>query len=269
MAERSLLAFAAYAIDRENEQLWLDNQPVRLTNKAFAVLRYLVEHPGQLVTKDALFAAVWPETIVSENTLTNCIGELRQALGDNPKAPQFIATVHRRGYRWLVSLRSALPVPSSNLQLPSPPPSDPQSPAPVLVGREAELTQLHQLFVKAMNGERQVVFVIGEAGIGKTALVDTFLHRLESGVQGLASQRSQRPKAKGQRQENQTPDPRHWSVGGVWPMRGAVRLWRGLSTSTRGVRTVWPWTAESAPLRSPSSVCADVARPIASATWPG
>src|SRR5215813_9328035 len=107
MAETALLRFANYVVDRANEQLRLDNRPVPLTNKAFAVLRYLVEHPGQLVTKEALFAAVWPETIVSETTLTNRIGEVRQALGDDPKQPQFIDTVHRRGYRFIAKVVSS------------------------------------------------------------------------------------------------------------------------------------------------------------------
>ena len=53
----------------------------------------------------------------------------------------------------------------------------------MLVGREAELTQLHSLFAKAGTGERQMVFVTGEAGIGKTALIDAFVQSLVSRVQ--------------------------------------------------------------------------------------
>src|SRR5919109_4290174 len=104
MAETALLRFARYVVDRDNEQLRLDDHPVRLTHKAFRVLRSLVEHPGQLVTKEALFAAVWPETVVSEGVLTNCIAELRQVLGDAARQPQYIATVHRRGYRFIAPL---------------------------------------------------------------------------------------------------------------------------------------------------------------------
>jgi DNA-binding winged helix-turn-helix (wHTH) protein len=185
MAE-TLLRFARYVVDCANEQLRLDNQPVPLTNKAFAVLRYLVEHPGQLVTKEALFAAVWPETVVSETTLTNCIGELRRALGDDPKQPQFIETVHRRGYRFIAKVVSSQHSVVSSEELaegrsPHSLASNTQHPAPHFVGREAELAQLHNLFVKTLNGERQLVFVTGEAGIGKTALVDAFRQRLEAG----------------------------------------------------------------------------------------
>jgi hypothetical protein len=62
-------------------------QLVRLTPKAFAVLRYLVERPGQLVTKDELLAAVWAGTVVSEAAVTKCVRELRQALHDDAQAP--------------------------------------------------------------------------------------------------------------------------------------------------------------------------------------
>ena len=95
------LIFARYRLDLPNAQLWRGNQRIALTSKAVAVLRYLVEHAGQLVSKTALFDALWPGTVVSDGALTFCIVELRKALGDNAKAPRFIETVHGRGYRFL------------------------------------------------------------------------------------------------------------------------------------------------------------------------
>jgi len=106
------LSFGPYRLDRGREQLWRGTQEVKLMGKAFAVLRYFVEHPGQLVTKDALFAAVWPRTVVTESTLASCIQELRQALRDDAKKPRYIETVHRRGYRFIAAVTAA-PVPSS------------------------------------------------------------------------------------------------------------------------------------------------------------
>jgi TolB-like protein/DNA-binding winged helix-turn-helix (wHTH) protein/Tfp pilus assembly protein PilF len=85
----------------ENFQLWRGVQEVRLTGKAFAVLRYLVEHAGEVATKDDLFTAAWPETVVSEATLVSSIQELRQALRDDAKNPRYIETMHRRGYRFI------------------------------------------------------------------------------------------------------------------------------------------------------------------------
>jgi DNA-binding winged helix-turn-helix (wHTH) protein len=65
------------------------------------VLSYLAEHSGQLVSKDELFAAVWPGVVVSDSALVACIGELRRALGDTRRAPRSIETVHGRGYRFI------------------------------------------------------------------------------------------------------------------------------------------------------------------------
>jgi DNA-binding winged helix-turn-helix (wHTH) protein len=102
-----VLYFGSYLLDLRNEQLWCERQPVRLTGKSFAVLRYVVEHPNQLVTKRELFHAVWPGTIVSHSTLTSCIKELRKALADDARSPKYIETVHRRGYRFIAPLSSA------------------------------------------------------------------------------------------------------------------------------------------------------------------
>ena len=82
-------------------QLWRGKQEVKVTPKAFTALRYFLDHPGQLVTKDDLFAAVWPQTIVTEATLASCIQELRKALQDNARDPQYIETVYRRGLRFI------------------------------------------------------------------------------------------------------------------------------------------------------------------------
>ena len=69
---------------------------------AFALLHYLVTHAGQLVTKDEFYvAAIWAETVVSEAVLKVGMGEVRKALGETARAPRWIATVHRRGYRFV------------------------------------------------------------------------------------------------------------------------------------------------------------------------
>src|SRR5215510_10267687 len=77
-------------LDLANERLWYGDQARVLRPKTFALLRYLVAHPGQVLTKAALLEAVWPETTVSEVVLAVCIRELRQALGDDAKTPRFI-----------------------------------------------------------------------------------------------------------------------------------------------------------------------------------
>jgi DNA-binding winged helix-turn-helix (wHTH) protein len=104
-----LLTFARYRLDRHNERLWRGNHIIPLTAKAFAVLRYPVEHAGQVVTKAALFAALWPGIAVNDGALTFCIVEIRKALEDDAKVPCFIETVHRRGYRFIALVTTAPP----------------------------------------------------------------------------------------------------------------------------------------------------------------
>ena len=98
--------FADFRLDPDNACLWRGTQPLALTPKAFDVLHYLVTHPDRLVTKDTLLDAVWPETAISDVVVRIAIGELRRALGDTAQAPRFIATVHRRGYRFVAPSRS-------------------------------------------------------------------------------------------------------------------------------------------------------------------
>jgi DNA-binding response OmpR family regulator len=74
-------SFARYTVDLDNAQLWRGKQAIALTSQTFAVLRYLVEHAGQVVTKAELFEALWPGTAVSYGVLTFCIVELRKTLG--------------------------------------------------------------------------------------------------------------------------------------------------------------------------------------------
>ena len=88
--EESGVYFGSHRLDLLSGQLWRGKQEVKVAGKVFAVLRYFVEHPGQLVSKDDLFAAVWPDTVVSDATLASCIQDLRQALGDKAKKPRYI-----------------------------------------------------------------------------------------------------------------------------------------------------------------------------------
>ncbi len=102
--DRRFMCFGVFRMDLADERLWLDDKHVRLTPKAFAMLRYLIERPGQLVTKEALLDAVWPDATVSEGVLKNYMSELRRALGDQARTPAVIETVHRRGYRFIAAV---------------------------------------------------------------------------------------------------------------------------------------------------------------------
>lgn len=104
MMQGRILSFGPYRLDATNARLWCDTQPVRLTAKALQVLHYLAERPGQLVTKDELFSAVWPDIVVSDATLASNVQAVRQALNDDPRSPRYIETVHRQGFRFIAEV---------------------------------------------------------------------------------------------------------------------------------------------------------------------
>src|SRR5499427_2133968 len=108
MAQPQTVCFGPFIFEPHQARLRRGRRVLPLTRKACEVLHYLATHPGRLVTKEALFQAVWPDTAVSDAVLTNRITELRQALGDDAKRPRFIATVHRRGYRFVAALRTPM-----------------------------------------------------------------------------------------------------------------------------------------------------------------
>ena len=92
------LQFDRYVLDLDRGCLLLDGNEITLRPKTFAVLHYLIENSGRLVSKDDLFAAVWPNLVITDDALVQSIGELRRALGDD--GSRLIRTVPRRGYRF-------------------------------------------------------------------------------------------------------------------------------------------------------------------------
>src|SRR3954462_3209842 len=91
------LRFNRYVLDLDRGSLLLDGKEIALRPKTFAVLLHLVENPNHLVSKEELFAAVWPKIAVTDDALVQSIGELRRAFGDD--GPRLIRNVPRRGYR--------------------------------------------------------------------------------------------------------------------------------------------------------------------------
>jgi DNA-binding winged helix-turn-helix (wHTH) protein/predicted ATPase len=211
MADEQGVSFGPYRLTGPVGPLWRHTEEVTIPPKALAVLWELVNRAGAIVTKEELLAAVWTGTVVGDEALTTCMRRLRRALAETADGPHYIQTVHRVGYRFIekvVSSQQSVVSKEDERQrarstehgakIPALPlaPST-QHPAPPLVGREAELTQLHSLFAKAMTGERQLVFVTGEAGIGKTSLVDTFLGGFGNWELGSGEQKSQKSRRVG------------------------------------------------------------------------
>jgi len=180
-----LLRFASFRLDAVNACLWRGTKTIRLTPKAFAVLQYLVERPGELVTKDALLEAVWPATVVGDAVLKVCVREIRKALGDPAGTPRYIATVHRLGYRFIAGVADGAEQRRARDEPAALSPADPTPARHVrsegaghLVGRDRALDRLQMWLDAAWRGRRQVAFLTGEAGVGKTAVVDAFLERV-------------------------------------------------------------------------------------------
>jgi adenylate cyclase len=107
------LSFGRYRFEPATARLWADQREIKLTRKAASVLGLLVERAGQPVTKQELFAAVWSNTVVSDDALTTCIQELRKALGDDAKQPRYIETRHRYGYCFVAELTCDTPAPAA------------------------------------------------------------------------------------------------------------------------------------------------------------
>ncbi len=166
--------FACFQLDTQNECLWRDGDRIPLTPKPFAVLRYLVENPQRLVTHDELLEALWPETYVQPQVLRTYVLELRKVLGDDAGNARFIETVPKRGYRFISpTAETSYSIAGFEQKTGAPKPSG-------LVGRGTELEEFHRAMADVVQGERQVVFVTGEVGIGKTSLVDAFCRELST-----------------------------------------------------------------------------------------
>ena len=166
-----MLIFPPFRLDGEQERLWRGDQLLVLRRKPFAILRYLAQHPKKLVTHEELLAQVWRGAVVSDSAMRSHLHELRQVLGDG-----VIETVIGRGYRFVAELGndvvSGAPA-GTKLD-------------PLVVGRDAELDTLRAALERARTGRRQVCFVSGKAGIGKSTLVRAFLAGLDPGKVAVA-----------------------------------------------------------------------------------
>src|SRR5580700_4842554 len=132
--------FEGYTLDLRRGCLRRENREVELRPKSFELLRYLVENAGRLVPKDELINAVWPDVTVGDESLTRCVSDVRQALGD--RAQRIVRTVPRRGYLFAVSLSEPEPPPTAM-------PPDASSHPPLSVG-------------SGLNGERSTQTLLAE-----------------------------------------------------------------------------------------------------------
>jgi DNA-binding winged helix-turn-helix (wHTH) protein/tetratricopeptide (TPR) repeat protein len=173
--------FPPFRLDTVNQCFWRrgdtgQEERILLTPKTFAVLAYLVEHAGRLVTSDELLEALWPDTVVEPQTVKKHVFAVRSALGDRAKNSLFIETIPTRGYRFIAGVSETVAT--------SPIVSATAAPG-TLVGRGGALGVLHEAWRGALSGERQIVFISGEPGIGKTALAEEFQRRVAVGERSV------------------------------------------------------------------------------------
>jgi DNA-binding winged helix-turn-helix (wHTH) protein/tetratricopeptide (TPR) repeat protein len=158
--------FGPFQFDVLEQRLFREGKEIKLRRKAFAILRHLTAHPQRLVSQEELTDAVWGKIAMSDSLLRTHVADVRRAIGEG-----VVETVVGRGYRFLSAVETVKPEP------------EPQAAEhvatriapPHLVGRSSEISILRQAFEAALNRKRQMVFVTGDPGIGKTTLVDAFL----------------------------------------------------------------------------------------------
>jgi DNA-binding winged helix-turn-helix (wHTH) protein len=177
MVSPYLKPFSAFALDESKQCLWrmragCDPERILLKPKAYDILRHLVNNAGRLVTHDELLNVVWPDTHVQQEVLKRHVFDVRNALGDDPKTPTYIETFPRRGYQFIAPVCDAVSAPSGEAC----------TAQANLVGRERALGELRTHIERAFGGRRQLLFVTGEPGMGKTALVDEFQRQVAAAM---------------------------------------------------------------------------------------
>lgn len=162
--------FDDFELDEGNARLLRGGGVVPLAPTPFNLLCAIVRQPGSLLTKQALLDEVWGHHFLTESSLKSAVSELRMALQDDPRQARYIETVSRRGYRFIGAVTSATPPAASARSH-----SDARGSAASSIGRADALRRLGVAWQSASTGKRQIVWVAGEAGVGKTTLIERFV----------------------------------------------------------------------------------------------
>jgi DNA-binding winged helix-turn-helix (wHTH) protein len=168
-----IFAFGDYELDEERFELRRGESAVELQPKALELLLHLVRNREQVVSKAELLAAVWADSVVTDGSLARAVSLARRAIGDRGTEPALIATVARRGYRFQAPVRESARRP---VRVPPVAARD-ADPASRYIGRGELLARLEALLDAALRGCGRILFLAGEAGIGKTRTAEVLAER--------------------------------------------------------------------------------------------
>ncbi|WP_027579110.1 winged helix-turn-helix domain-containing protein [Bradyrhizobium sp. Ai1a-2] len=176
-----VLSFGPFRLIPNRQLLMRSDRPVKLGGRSFELLHLLAQRSGQLVSKDELMAAAWPDTFVHDSNLKVNMSSLRRSLGDTQTPPSYVATVAGRGYRFVAPVEISTAeftdggIPAKSSELPGLPLQRD------IVGRDVEIANI----LAGLRNEQHVT-VVGAGGIGKTtvavAVARTFKSNCPDGV---------------------------------------------------------------------------------------
>jgi DNA-binding winged helix-turn-helix (wHTH) protein/tetratricopeptide (TPR) repeat protein len=167
-----LYLFDDLILDTDQRELRRDRNLIPLQPQVFDLLLYLIRLRDRVVTKDDLISAIWGGRIVSDSALATRINAARAAIGDSGDEQRLIKTLPRKGIRFVGAVRESAKAVESPVA-----PTKVEMSYPV-VGRTVPLEMLDKMTEHVLAGRRQMGFVTGEAGIGKTAFLAKAIERL-------------------------------------------------------------------------------------------
>jgi eukaryotic-like serine/threonine-protein kinase len=166
-----IFEFEEFELDARRLELRRAGNVVEADTLVLRVLSVLVRNAGRLVTKEELVQEVWDGRVVADNVITVSMARLRKALDDKRGDREMVKTVYGRGYRFVRSVREVQEPQRSHA-------ARHEQAAPPFVGRERLLSRLEAALGEAQHGRGRVCALLGEAGIGKTQMVETFCRDL-------------------------------------------------------------------------------------------
>src|SRR5882672_711263 len=173
LTQRRIYEFDDFRVDTGQFLLARSGHTTPITPTVFRILLILLERAGQVVSKDELIKFVWPDSFVEEGNLNRNISTLRKALDEKPCDHRYIETVPKTGYRFISPVRTMEYQPPAGVvrRLSN-------HCSQIVVGRDHERSLLQNAYAEAERGHGTTICIGSDFGLGKTALVDSFIEGL-------------------------------------------------------------------------------------------